>query len=228
MKRRHLQYIEQVQHSECGICCAAMLLNYYGYNVDINEMRATSDVGREGSTIIQLKELLTKYQITVKVYKTVYEGLFEFDNPVILLWEDCHYVVLKKITNKKAVVIDPEYGTLTYSRSEFEELFSNYVIDCTPKEIPQSKETALKLWSYIIPIVKQYKWKYLFLMICAMMTYLGSIGIPILIQKLIDGIGQKSICDSILPFIFLILAYVFLNSPKISRLSGYKLILMKI
>ena len=209
MKRRNLQYIEQVQHTECGICCVAMLLNYYGYNVDINEMRATSDVGREGSTIFQVKELLVKYQTTVKVYKTVYEGLFEFNNPVILLWEDCHYVVLKKITNKKAIVIDPEYGTLTYSRSEFEELFSNYVINCIPNEIPQHKETVLKLWSYVTPILKQYKWKYLFLLICAMMTYICSIGIPILIQNLIDGMGQKNIYDNIVPFVLFMIAYVF-------------------
>ena len=88
--KHHLKFIEQMQQTECGLCCAGMLMNYYGYNISISSLRAENDIGRDGSSLLQVKNLLKKHGFDVKVYRTVFEGLKELNEPTIVLWEHRH------------------------------------------------------------------------------------------------------------------------------------------
>lgn len=139
--KRHLKFIEQMQQTECGLCCAGMLMNYYGYDISITSLRAENDIGRDGSSLLQVKNILKKHGFDVKVYKTVFEGLKEIKEPAIILWEHRHYIVLKKIYKNKVKVIDPEYGTITYSIEEFKEGFSGFAIYAEPTDnMPEPEE----------------------------------------------------------------------------------------
>ena len=38
--RAKTRYIEQMEHSECGLACFAMVMNNYGFNINLPELRA--------------------------------------------------------------------------------------------------------------------------------------------------------------------------------------------
>ena len=56
--QKRLKFIEQMQQTECGLCCAGMLMNYYGYDISISSLRAENDIGRDGSSLLQVKNIL--------------------------------------------------------------------------------------------------------------------------------------------------------------------------
>lgn len=207
-----------MQQTECGLCCAGMLMNYYGYNISISSLRAENDIGRDGSSLLQVKNLLKKHGFDVKVYRTVFDGLKELKEPTIVLWEHRHYIVVKKIYKNKVKVIDPEYGTLTYSIEEFKEGFSGFAIYAQPTENMPEPEEKPKFSKNIIPLLFKNKWLYLGILICSIATYVGSVGFPIIIQKLIDELSRESVMSKV-PFVLAAgAAYILFEFLKSTQL----------
>ncbi len=216
--KRHLKFIEQMQQTECGLCCAGMLMNYYGYDISITSLRAENDIGRDGSSLLQVKNILKKHGFDVKVYKTVFEGLKEIKEPAIILWEHRHYIVLKKIYKNKVKVIDPEYGTITYSIEEFKEGFSGFAIYAEPTDNMPEPEEKPKFSKNILPLFFKNKWLYIGMFICSVATYVGSIGFPIIIQKLIDQLNRDSVMDKV-PYVLAAgAAYILFEFLKSTQL----------
>lgn len=211
---RRIKFIEQMQQTECGICCTAMVLNYHKCNVDINNLRIENDVGREGSSILQVKQLLEKYGMSAAVFETIPDGLQEVNLPAIIYWENQHFVILTKITKKKATVVDPALGTITYSREEFDESYSSYVITCYPTSDMVTLEKRKSVWREFLPIVKKNKWTYLSLLFFSIATYVGSIGFPILIQKFIDATSKEQFYQKIYLVAFVSVVYVIFELAK--------------
>ena len=55
MKQKRVPLIRQVGITDCGFACLTMLFNYYGYNIDISELKAKNSVGRNGLSLAKLK-----------------------------------------------------------------------------------------------------------------------------------------------------------------------------
>lgn len=49
--KRKIKMVEQTEHSECGLACATMILNYEGINISLNEIRDTFGVPRGGISL---------------------------------------------------------------------------------------------------------------------------------------------------------------------------------
>ena len=61
--------VEQTEHSECGLACATMILNYEGINISLNEIRDTFGVPRGGISLYHLIQVMTAYGIKCKASK---------------------------------------------------------------------------------------------------------------------------------------------------------------
>lgn len=64
MKRKKhklkIPYVGQLQTTECGLCCAAMILRYYKSYEPLSALRKDFEVGRDGLKLIDIKALLEK------------------------------------------------------------------------------------------------------------------------------------------------------------------------
>lgn len=49
---KKVPYISQLQETECGLCCCAMILNYHGYGCTVKELRNEIEVGRDGLSLM--------------------------------------------------------------------------------------------------------------------------------------------------------------------------------
>lgn len=212
---RHIKFYEQMQQTECGLCCVAMIMSYYGYNIDISELRAKYETGRDGASALNLKGILNEHGFRVKTFQANVSGLREVDLPAILFWEQQHFVVLKRIGEKSATVIDPEYGTVTYPISEFEQMFSELVICVDPEGVIEPPRRRRYRYAWIGQILKRNKRLYLGLILCSVGTYIGSIGVPVVIQNLIDSTEFEDFASKLLIVSIVAVAYVavhYLNS----------------
>ena len=72
MRLNHLKrvpYIEQMRQTECGLCCIAMILQYYKSYDGIRTIRKDLDVGRDGLKLSVLSRYLKGRGMDTKIFK---------------------------------------------------------------------------------------------------------------------------------------------------------------
>lgn len=94
---RKINYIEQNEHSECGLACCAMLLEYYKLKISLFELREKYGVPKGGNNLFHLKTILSDFGINTKAVEVKnIESLKAISSPFICYWENAHFVVVEK------------------------------------------------------------------------------------------------------------------------------------
>ena len=75
MKR--IKMVMQMKQTECGLCVAQMILNYYGAMVQLSDLNKLVEVGRDGLSLKRMKELLEYYGIETSLYKTCSDDMYK-------------------------------------------------------------------------------------------------------------------------------------------------------
>ncbi|NOV82730.1 ABC-type bacteriocin/lantibiotic exporter with double-glycine peptidase domain [Clostridium saccharobutylicum] len=224
--KRKVPYIEPLQQTECGVCCIGMILRYYKSYQTMQELREHLDVGRDGSTLLQLKQLMDKLNFDTKVYKSSAEGLKDIKLPAILFWDNNHFVVLEKISEKYAVILDPGYGRRKISFKELKETYSQYALSGQPNEKFMPKKKGKSIWFDFIPIISSKKSLYIKIAIFSIISYFLTLGMPIFIQNLLDSVMLKKdinyVRDSTIFLGLFCVVYVLFNYIKNTNLIKLK------
>ena len=124
----------QTKENTCGPAALAYLLNYYG--LDINEIDIAEQIklSRYGANMLELKKAASVFNFNAKGYKGNYEWLEQQALPLIAHINDKHYVVINKIVNENVYMFDPLEGHVILKRSDFERIWSGYVL--TVRTVP--------------------------------------------------------------------------------------------
>ena len=65
--------IRQMGTTDCGIACLTMLFQYYGFNIDISEMKARIKIGRNGVSLAKMRDIAEEYGFSFKAYSDYLE-----------------------------------------------------------------------------------------------------------------------------------------------------------
>jgi len=198
---------------DCGPSCLAMIAQYYGLQPDIEAIRRTCALSKDGVSLWGISKAAESIG-----FKTV-GGRFSLDTlilevplPCIVHWDQNHFVVVYKVKKRKGkytiLVADPGKGLVTYTKEEFcnhwistktggEEKGIALLFEPTEQFYSQ-KETEkapsrnrLKfLWGYL----KKYKRFFTQLILGLLLGSLLQLVFPFLTQAIVDtGIGGKDI-----------------------------------
>lgn len=125
--------VTQVTQTECGLCCCVAVMAYHGRTEDFRTVREDLEAGRDGLGAKQLADFLRSRGMQVKAFRArSVEALRGFTEPVILFWEDYHFLVLERFDGTTAWVMDPAVGRKRLTRDELEAGFSQVVIAASP------------------------------------------------------------------------------------------------
>ena len=183
---KKIKYIEQMEHSECALACIAMIINYYGYSINLSTLRDKFGVPIGGYNILQIIQILKNYNISSKAFKI--NNIDEIDNsylPLIAYWNDNHYIIVEKFKKKKVLITDPALGRILISIDEFKQHFSNKVILCAPNESFEKHKDKNKI-NFFSSIVLKKKKNIAILLFLSLLLQAFSILVPIMDQYLID------------------------------------------
>lgn len=97
---KRVPFIPQFHQSECGLCVITMMLRYYGAWYSFQEVRKNIIIGRDGISIKTLIDTFANYGIVAKAYRGVIDNKSDIKLPAIVTWEENHYVILEKMTDK--------------------------------------------------------------------------------------------------------------------------------
>jgi ABC-type bacteriocin/lantibiotic exporter with double-glycine peptidase domain len=227
--KKHVPVIRQLTQTECGLCCCVAILNYYKSKESVSDLQKELDVGRDGMSIIQIRDYLRSKNIETKIYKiSNINSLFEPNIPFIVFWEENHFVVVEKFTNKTVTVMDPAKGRIKMTFEEFCAGFSSYVALPSPNEqFVRQKKSNEHPWRYIGKALLHRK-ALLLIILCAMSIVYGiTFYLPNFVQWVIDEVTVGNEYSSSVKYIAG-LGIVFASYVLISILRSLKIISLNV
>jgi ATP-binding cassette subfamily B protein len=107
-----------------------MIAMYYGRDLPIEELRAASNLTREGVSLLNISEAAESLGFRSLAVKTSLELLEEAAVlPLIVHWRKRHFVIVYKISADEVYVADPGSGLINYPKKEFLKMWSNATED---------------------------------------------------------------------------------------------------
>ncbi|ANC11237.1 MULTISPECIES: peptidase domain-containing ABC transporter [Bacillus cereus group] len=225
--RRKVPFIEQVQQTECGICCIAMIAAYYKSAVSFYELHEYAGSGRDGTNLLALKQLGKQLGFNSKCFKSSTKQLENIQLPAVVFWENKHYVVLEKITKKGFVIVDPAMGRRKLSYDQFNNYYSGYVMTCKPTE-KFKRQKEKNLWFPLIKTFFKNTNLVIFIILSSLILQGLALGIPNLIQFIIDKVitpQEKETLELFLIGIIIVVMvqaiFTFIRGRILIRLENY-------
>lgn len=170
---KHYPICMQHEAMDCGVACIAMVTAYYKCPYDIAELKERCIPTREGVSMKRIAETLEDIGFHTVGGRIPVDTLRRAKLPVILHWEQRHFVVLYRIQSTRSGLVfwvgDPACGLVKYSQEEFCERWIStrrgdenrgIALLILPGELRKSqriKKKRTSLYAAISPYVFQYK-----------------------------------------------------------------------
>lgn len=124
----------QTETSECGLACLGMVAGYYGQHSDLNALRRQFPISLKGATLSQLMRVAGKLGMNTRPLKLSLNELPQLRLPCILHWEFNHFVVLRDIDERYAVICDPATGERKLAFADLSDSFTGIALEAWPAE----------------------------------------------------------------------------------------------
>ena len=124
----------QMEATECGAACLAMILAYYGKRVSLDELRIRIGVTRDGSKAGNIMRAAPEYGMEVHGYQRELEDLVRMETPCIIHWNFNHFVVYEGYRRGKYCINDPACGHRTLTLDELDEGYTGVVLTFSPNQ----------------------------------------------------------------------------------------------
>lgn len=107
---RKIPVILQNETAESGLACLGMIMGFYGGRSDLSSLRREHPVSVKGMSLTGLTHIAHDLNMVTRPFKISQGELTQLKLPCILHWSAHHFVVLKEVGIKHAILLDPEVG----------------------------------------------------------------------------------------------------------------------
>ncbi|AMQ71643.1 MULTISPECIES: peptidase domain-containing ABC transporter [Bacillus] len=185
--RSRIPFIEQMQQTECALCCMAMIASYYKNDLSMYELRERLGNGRDGTTLLHLRNMAKQLKFETKTYKADTKQLRNLVLPAILYWDNNHFVILEKITSHALIIVDPGSGRKKVKEKDFTEKYSGYALTLYPGNGFEQRKRK-NIWTSFSFLVTNRPKIFSAILFLTFLLQLFTVAMPVLIQFVIDRI----------------------------------------
>lgn len=235
---KRFPFFRQLDQMDCGPTCLQMIAKYYGQDYALTYLRDHSYIDREGVSVRGISEAAEHIGMRTLAVKIPYQtdsdeeaDLLSVPLPCIAHWQQKHFIVVYKISEKYVWVADPAKSKLRLSRKEFER---NWISDQNMGVVLLLEPTPDFYHQDAAPIERNGL-GFLFKYLTPYKRLIGQLGLglilasvfqlifPFLTQAIVDvGIENQNIS-----FIYLILIaqlMLFLSQTAVSTIQSWILL----
>lgn len=131
--RKSVPLFLQMESSECGLACIAMVAANFGQNISLDGLRVKFDVSMRGTSLHDLATIADEIGLNARCVEVDVDELEQLRLPAILHWSGNHWVVLKKLSSKGLQLNDPSQGERWVGWREAKVQFSGFAADFVPR-----------------------------------------------------------------------------------------------
>ena len=147
---RNVPVIMQMEATECGAACLAMILAHYGRWVPLEEARIACGVSRDGSKAENILKAARAYGLTAEMRECSAQELRQAGEfPCIVAWNQKNYVVLRGFSGSKALLNDPGRGSVKVSLDSFDRSFGGSVLEFARTDSFEEGGERPSTWAFV-------------------------------------------------------------------------------
>lgn len=217
--KNRIKPLLQLTRTECGLCCIAMVCQFFGKYKPMCYYRKILHGGRDGSSIRDIVNVLEKLGIEATIKKYEPTDLLSIKTPILTILDNNHFIVLEKNQgSNKIIVNDPAVGKIAINKNELEKRMGKIIVTTKKTERFQKEYNKREEWKPFLKILLSEKVLLFFSVFFSVIQYIGVMFLPIVIQQFIDSIiiyNELKISNIFIGFgIALILAYIITSLLK--------------
>lgn len=217
--RYRTMYVPQIDETDCGVACLAMILKKYHSRILLAHLRHSARTDLEGTTALGLVKTAQDYNLNTQAIKADM-SLFDPDTKiqypfivhVVKQGELLHYYVVFKATKKYLIIADPDpsVGLIKMPRDKFAQEWTGIALLMVPNDkFEPIKESKRNLWS-LFPYMFKQKGLLINIILAALLMTVISICSSYFLQAIIDTyIPSGNFQTLSILAIGLLIAYVF-------------------
>lgn len=189
IKTPHLLQIEQ---SDCGAVALGIILRYYGCTIPMHTLRKQCGISRNGTSVHTLTHIANHYGLKTQLvtHETPQDFIKRTDStrsyPLIIFWENKHFIVLEGFDGKKIYINNPSVGRCQITQAVFEQCFSGVSIQCEPTENFKKCHLEKTCIAYCIELFNDNRATLFFLTLLTLFLSLPNLIIPFFSRLYID------------------------------------------
>lgn len=198
---RATPFIHQREEKDCGAACLRMIHAYHGQHLDYRSSRQLARVSRYGTSLLDLAEAAERLgYVASGVQVDGWDALRSVRLPAIAHVDKNHFVVVWRVTSRRAQVSDPSLRKMWISKEEFLKQFEGVLLLVRPTdalvrgpEPQQAQPTRPPKWRDFSParlwqFVRPHRGLLMSVVFASLLLQGFGIVTPLLTQVLIDRV----------------------------------------
>ncbi len=202
MGRIRTPTVLQMEATECGAACLAILLRHYGRVVPLLELRQVCGVTRDGSDAASLLRAAKLYGLEGKGYRMDLTALRQQQPPLILFWEFNHFLVLEGFQGQRVAINDPASGPRWVSLETFSAGFTGVVLQLQPGPTFRRGGRVANPWLLVGSRLMQEWRPALFSLLAGLLLILPQLAMPVFTQIYIDDVWGSALRQWLKPMLW--------------------------
>src|SRR5680860_1241736 len=187
---------------DCGPTCLRIVAKHFGRHYNLETLRELTWKTREGVSLLTISDAAEKIGFRTQGARLSWEKLLEIPLPVILHWNQYHFVVLYKIKKRRGgfefYISDPAHGLVVYNKEEFLKSWASTQQNDVPAGIALLLEPTAEFYTdegekvnktgfrYLLSYLKPYRKLIIQLFLGFFTGSLLSLLFPFLTQAIVD------------------------------------------
>jgi NHLM bacteriocin system ABC transporter peptidase/ATP-binding protein len=202
MTRIRTPTVLQMEATECGAACLAILLRHFGRVVPLLELRQVCGVTRDGSDAASLLRAANLYGLEGKGYRMDLSTLRQQKPPLILFWEFNHFLVLEGFQGQRVAINDPASGPRWVSLGTFSAGFTGVVLQLQPGPTFRRGGRVPNPWRLVGSRLRQEWRPALFSLLAGLLLILPQLAMPVFTQIYIDDVWGSALRQWLKPMLW--------------------------
>ncbi|HEU0036516.1 MAG TPA: peptidase domain-containing ABC transporter [Kofleriaceae bacterium] len=187
-RKGKIPFVQQLQWTDCGPACVAMILKYFGRDVTLDEVREIAGGGREGVDALALVKAAEWYGLRARGVSIDIEHLKFVPAGSILHWEFDHYVVFEKLTSKGAHIVDPARGRRVIPEKQLRTAFTGVVLVFEKTASFEPRKAGSGRWAWYLRQLGGQRHLLTRVIVMSLMLRIFALAVPLLTAVIVDSV----------------------------------------
>ncbi len=197
--RRQLEHVQQMTAADCGAACLAMVLQYFGRVVPLDQLTLAVGADHNGVSALGILRAARSYGLRGRgVQVEDIDDLALVPCGAIFHWEFNHFVVFDRVARDGVHILDPAYGRRRISFAEFNEAFTGVALLLEPSEAFQPQDRGKPLLRRYAAQVLAYPALWSRSLLMSVLVQLLALALPLMTTLLVDRIIPRRDVDLLL------------------------------
>jgi ATP-binding cassette subfamily B protein len=153
---KRIPYIPQLELSDCGAACLAMVLAHHGSTVALQEIREVTGTGRDGVDALRILDAARHFGLEGRGVRADLDELVHLPPASILHWEFDHFVVFERLRRGHVDMVDPAVGRVRLPLATVGRAFTGAAVIFEPtRDLRAGSASRGGVLRHLRPVVQQ-------------------------------------------------------------------------